>query len=592
MGALRRVMGGSAVQMGAEAFAASAQWGTGAMMVNARQARPLVLVSVYAVVRPATVPATSSAVYSTLVARTCAPHARPQQPACVVMAMCGPEESCGLCPSDCACDAGQTCLGDVCCTPDCSGKECGPDGCGGQCGSCGPDGLCDSLGKCACIANCSGRNCGPDGCGGSCGTCADTDLLACTSASCVDGVCGRSVDAFYCVISETCLPSGTENPDTVCQKCQPNSNSWGWSNVAEGTSCGAGLTCRTGQCCPYDCAGRNCGPDGCGGQCGTCELGDEACYNGLCGVCGDGNTEDWDGCNSGVNSEFRVNATTADAQSLPSVAVGKDGRAMIVWHNNTSSGPGLGIVGSLYDPVTGELGPETMLAPAKDSCSVLARPGGGYVLAAGTATGMVGGILQLLNDSGELQGEPVTASTNAMSDVELYGGADDYFAFVSTKGFSEKLDNLLFDFGLNNIKSINYKRNVYASYVYSPYLTFFPDGSYVSAYYYKDANDYYITADGFSASGNLLPRPTGDPTFDKIQSAQYAQFGAPGVTTFASGQVFLTYSSVAGQKGVLLAANAAPLLKCCGDRHKRYSCIRRHISFRRVLLRAPQMQVR
>jgi hypothetical protein len=63
---------------------------------------------------------------------------------------CEPGETCSNCPADCGCAAGQTCtVSGSCCTPQCSGKDCGSDGCGGACPStCGADLSCGSDFKC------------------------------------------------------------------------------------------------------------------------------------------------------------------------------------------------------------------------------------------------------------------------------------------------------------------------------------------------------------------------------------------------------------------------------------------------------------
>ena len=42
--------------------------------------------------------------------------------------------------------------------------------------------------------------------------------------------------------------------------------------------------CVLGQCCHPDCGGKVCGPDGCGGSCGTCAGPQDACIEGKC-VC-------------------------------------------------------------------------------------------------------------------------------------------------------------------------------------------------------------------------------------------------------------------------------------------------------------------
>ena len=102
-----------------------------------------------------------------------------------------------------------------------------------------------------------------------------------------------------------CVPSGTENPENSCEKCQPNDSQVGWSPAANGVSCGVGLTCHDGHCCDYNCDGKVCGDDGCGGVCGECQD-SLVCCEGQCDERCDGNDVDWDGCTDGVVSEFQV----------------------------------------------------------------------------------------------------------------------------------------------------------------------------------------------------------------------------------------------------------------------------------------------
>ena len=95
---------------------------------------------------------------------------------------CGTFEGydCGTCTGPETCGGGG--VANVCgCAPvTCAsaGKTCGmiSDGCGGtlDCGAC-------------CTPSCSGKNCGPDGCGGSCGTCSGS--MACAAGG-QAGVCG------------------------------------------------------------------------------------------------------------------------------------------------------------------------------------------------------------------------------------------------------------------------------------------------------------------------------------------------------------------------------------------------------------------
>ena len=474
--------------------------------------------------------------------------------------VCDLGESCRLCPADCGCPAGKTCYGDTCCTPSCGGKQCGPDGCGGSCGTCAVDQACDALGTCTCVPNCAGKNCGSDGCGGTCGSCTDTDSLACTSAACIDGFCDRSVSPFFCVIEETCLPSGTENPTTSCQKCLPATNAWDWSPVATGTSCGTGLTCHGGQCCPYDCTGKNCGPDGCGSTCGECALGNDACYNGLCGNCGDGNSVDWDGCTNSQITEFRVNTHTAGSQSKPSVAVGADGRVLFVWYNESVEGPGQGIVGALYDPTTGTITPETLYFPARNVSSVIAKPGGGYVLGIGCNASQTGGFLIALDPDGAPVGEPISFDTGTPTAVELSGGAETTFILTTALGIGGVSIGHLrrFSFDLTDLgyslsawpNSCDYKERY-------PMVSMFPDGAYLFTWKGScQSNGYssYNYTAGCSADNKLLS----DGGNDFGISAGGGLGTRGGVAALAGGYGILIYRG-SGLQGIMLSQNGVHL---------------------------------
>ena len=189
--------------------------------------------------------------------------------------MCG--ELAGACPgTQDECDEGK-CE----CQPACDGKDCGDDGCGGTCGTCELPDECSGEGKCICQAQCEGKECGQDGCGGECGDC--DDGKNCTSVWCEDGKCMSEIDSFSCVIADTCIPSGTENPENPCEKCKPGSSKVGWSALEDGTSCGADKACYQGACCDYgaNCQGKDCGDDLCGGICGTCDE-NQVCQDGNC----------------------------------------------------------------------------------------------------------------------------------------------------------------------------------------------------------------------------------------------------------------------------------------------------------------------
>ena len=227
---------------------------------------------------------------------------------------------CGHCDTSEICNADGQCQADTGCVPKCSGKICGPNGCGGQCGICAPNEQCTPTGTCidpsGCTAQCGGKACGADGCGGTCGTCKPTEK--CQSGACVEGSCtpscagkdcgsdgcggtcggcpsGQSCDAAgHCVT----VAAGCGNL-TYEGKCDANDVvvSWCEGGQVKTQDCsqyGAGFQCAWDaanayywclQGCTPACTGKTCGPDGCGGSCGSCPAG-QACGAG--GQCGSG----------------------------------------------------------------------------------------------------------------------------------------------------------------------------------------------------------------------------------------------------------------------------------------------------------------
>ncbi|MBM4352951.1 MAG: hypothetical protein FJ109_04030 [Deltaproteobacteria bacterium] len=132
-----------------------------------------------------------------------------------------------------------------------------------------------------CEVDCAGKECGDDGCGGKCGDC--DDELECTNDSCAAGTCAYALQPYFCSIAGACVPSGTVNPDNACAACLPSVGQSGFSPVEDGTSCGASAVCHEGECCDpvANCAGKECGDDGCGGKCGEC-VGIAECKKGKC----------------------------------------------------------------------------------------------------------------------------------------------------------------------------------------------------------------------------------------------------------------------------------------------------------------------
>lgn len=94
----------------------------------------------------------------------------------------------------------------------------------------------------ACTPSCTGKACGDNGCGGSCGTCAGATPQCNASDQCVE-----------------CLTAAAH--------------------------CAAGESCTNGSCetpCVPACTGKECGSDGCGGSCGTCDPETETCSESKC----------------------------------------------------------------------------------------------------------------------------------------------------------------------------------------------------------------------------------------------------------------------------------------------------------------------
>ena len=146
---------------------------------------------------------------------------------------CKTGENCSNCPKDCGCAGGQTCYQIECCTPDCGGKECGDNGCGNDCGPC-------------------------------------AEGFSCSNDKCLDG-CENECSAG----GKRCYGAGFQicgqHDEDVCLD---------WGQV---TPCTGNDECQEGAClCSPQCAGKNCGNDGCGGTCGTCPEGSDCTPDGLC----------------------------------------------------------------------------------------------------------------------------------------------------------------------------------------------------------------------------------------------------------------------------------------------------------------------
>jgi len=193
------------------------------------------------------------------------------------------------------------------------------------------------------------------------------DEQHCFDGQCIDTICEPS--SGFCVDNftvGTCSEDGMEITETACPDenycdsgecfpwlCTPASSycdgdvakvcdAKGSAAVSE-LDCGAlGKQCASGVCtdCQAQCEGKDCGDDGCGGECGQCEPG-QVCIDGKCpppGMdCDDGNEVDWDGCTYYQTSEYNVNSFYSAGGERPVVASFEDGRYVVVWQG---AGPG------------------------------------------------------------------------------------------------------------------------------------------------------------------------------------------------------------------------------------------------------------
>jgi hypothetical protein len=112
-----------------------------------------------------------------------------------------------------------------------------------------------------CEMNCANKDCGDDGCGGSCGTCGE-GAYCYQGAECVPvwpDCMGKCDDGNSCT-EDLCLVNG------VCIN----------QLLPEGSACKSpgDWKCENGLCtCVTSCGTKQCGLDGCGGLCGTCDDG-------------------------------------------------------------------------------------------------------------------------------------------------------------------------------------------------------------------------------------------------------------------------------------------------------------------------------
>ncbi|MFH1532667.1 MAG: hypothetical protein ABIK09_18225 [Pseudomonadota bacterium] len=202
----------------------------------------------------------------------------------------GTEKDCGVdgCGSLCGvCGFGFECKAGLCaveCLADCAGRECGPDPteCDESCGTCDEGFFCNPAGKCNPICdpeiNCATKECGADGCGGSCGICPGNEI--CTAAQvCVPHPCGDVEPVVGKCQGQDLLIHCVNNALVEFDCSGLGEDFWCGFDAQEGV-----YECKQG--CEPQCEFPNgnlkeCGYDGCYGNCGDCPGGWD-CVSGLC----------------------------------------------------------------------------------------------------------------------------------------------------------------------------------------------------------------------------------------------------------------------------------------------------------------------
>ena len=132
---------------------------------------------------------------------------------------------------------------------------------------------------------CSGGECKPVVCEAGEPVCLDPLTLVTCSETGTDFVSEPCGDGFYCDNANTlclpwvCIPGSKGCDGETSLTCDEFGTAWGDAVECDDD----GLFCQEGECvaCDPACGNRNCGPDACGGTCGTCGAPD-SCLAGYC----------------------------------------------------------------------------------------------------------------------------------------------------------------------------------------------------------------------------------------------------------------------------------------------------------------------
>ena len=209
------------------------------------------------------------------------------------------------------------------CFPSCTDKVCGTDGCGGSCGTCEDGNLCEADGTCVPAAEVTGNLCGKtfaiDAVPYT--TAGDTNNATANygigADSCIDASGGASneqiysftpaADALYSFavtdaawsyavyVTEACpaLPDGVSSLSVACTggavggtayvSLTGGTDYWVFVDGASNDENVNGSYTLTVDTCVPDCTDKNCGTDGCGGDCGECPEGEFCSADQVCG---------------------------------------------------------------------------------------------------------------------------------------------------------------------------------------------------------------------------------------------------------------------------------------------------------------------
>ena len=166
------------------------------------------------------------------------------------------------------------------------------------------------------------------------------ELFDCSDGNpCTDDFCSTNMGCLHTPIDDKtpCGPPGFVCIDGECKvDCVPNCDGKECGTDGCGGECGLGdcplgLQCIDGQCqnpCEPDCTGKSCGDDGCAGSCGECDAA-ESCETDKCvALCGNGD------CGNGEMCETcEEDCGVCPEQCEPGVSSGKttSGDYGLVW---------------------------------------------------------------------------------------------------------------------------------------------------------------------------------------------------------------------------------------------------------------------